>query len=305
MAITLLAVAATLVHIVAASSTPGAMVFKSVKQAKLECRAYLKKTDHCNDLCELTVLRSWDKCSGLIGVPFAQHYQPNVSNVINYYDRTSECISSASKTSEGCHQATVESNCFKKHYGSPVGSSQLASLTDLQLQSVLESCASMLGMTPTAVMLSRLYDFNLDHNSRCLMRCILIREGLYSDICGPDLDRVYVQCGGYDQPLQDFKADAQKCVDNLRSQCMDKCMLAAKIASEFAQDEEFKLPNGRFKVHQLTNENGHRLIYFSASKRMAVRSYFAGVANEVELLPTMSHSPTEQQQIGWEGRQRS
>ncbi|XP_055611541.1 craniofacial development protein 2-like [Uranotaenia lowii] len=44
--------------------------------------------------------------------------------------------------------------------------------------------------------------------------------------------------------------------------------------AQVGQEEEFKPTIGRFSVHQLTNENGLRLIDFTASKRMAVRSTF-------------------------------
>ncbi|XP_055587587.1 craniofacial development protein 2-like [Uranotaenia lowii] len=44
--------------------------------------------------------------------------------------------------------------------------------------------------------------------------------------------------------------------------------------AQVGQEEEFKPTIGRFSAHQLTNENGLRLIDFAASKRMAVRSTF-------------------------------
>ncbi|XP_055585119.1 general odorant-binding protein 45-like [Uranotaenia lowii] len=234
MAINVLTVFAVLgiVNFTIAGSPLGAMVLKSDKQAKSECEAYLKKKDRCEDLCKATVLRYWDKCSGIIEVPFAQHFRRDNCDSDYYYNGTLQCVSPARKMIDECHQASHESKCLEQSYGSPVRSPQLAPLTNLQASNVLESCANMLGIDPDMVELYRLFDFDVDSNSRCLFRCYLIRQGLYSDVDGPNLDRMYVQCGGYDQFLNDFKASAQECVDNLRSQCLDKCTLAIRIASD-------------------------------------------------------------------------
>ncbi|XP_055532146.1 uncharacterized protein LOC129722586 [Wyeomyia smithii] len=78
----------------------------------------------------------------------------------------------------------------------------------------------------------RIVGIFVESKASCLMRCIMIREGLYDDVRGPNNDRLYVQCGGYGTSEEDFKRDSQQCVNRLRTTCTDNCTLLARITKE-------------------------------------------------------------------------
>uniref|UniRef100_A0A8D8JPY2 General odorant-binding protein 45 n=1 Tax=Culex pipiens TaxID=7175 RepID=A0A8D8JPY2_CULPI len=132
-----------------------------------------------------------------------------------------------------CRRAAVSRRCFCQNYGEIVQTAQLVPRTELEVASILQECIEFLQVSPDELDDYARYNFQLNERSRCLMRCVIIRQGLYDDVRGPDLDRMYVQCGGYDVPEDEFKESARKCIDRLTEEFRcDKCALASRIVAE-------------------------------------------------------------------------
>ncbi|XP_065084338.1 general odorant-binding protein 45-like [Ochlerotatus camptorhynchus] len=219
----------------AEASAQGNLVLKSFQRAKLECKQYLPPLDDsdglCQSRCEAIALHSWDDCSGLLYVPYSRHFQPD-RNDKNYLNRTLRCLDAGLEnvSSEAvCCKASVYWRCYRDQWGNLIGTPQLVPLSKLQISSTIEQCAQMLQVNHTELQYFARNHFDVSDRSRCLMRCMLIRKGLYSDASGPDLDRMYVQCGGYSIDEETFKRNASECIDRLRGKCYDKCTLATRI----------------------------------------------------------------------------
>ncbi|EDS44748.1 conserved hypothetical protein [Culex quinquefasciatus] len=196
---------------------------------------YLVQPNSCVDRCELLVQRSWNDSSGVIWVPYGRHFAPSCDDHENDA-RTWACIQNGSRDiaeDDVCRRAAVLRRCFCQNYGEIVQAAQLVPRTELEVASILQECIEFLQVSPDELDDYVRYNFQLNEQSRCLMRCVIIRQGLYDDERGPDLDRMYVQCGGYDVPEEEFKASARKCINRLTEEFRcDKCALAARIVAE-------------------------------------------------------------------------
>uniref|UniRef100_A0A8D8ITE9 General odorant-binding protein 45 n=1 Tax=Culex pipiens TaxID=7175 RepID=A0A8D8ITE9_CULPI len=105
--------------------------------------------------------------------------------------------------------------------------------TELQHKRVVRECEAMLGLTSVGIEHCREF--------KCLFRCFLIREDLYSDVGGPDIERMSVQCGGrYGDEA--FRRRAMECVWNLQAQQLDRCELAYRVANDCVNGEVALLP---------------------------------------------------------------
>ncbi|XP_055585205.1 general odorant-binding protein 45-like [Uranotaenia lowii] len=222
-------------QLTSAGSPAGALVLKSLDTARSECKAYLGlPRNQCADLCETIVVRGRNRTLELDETTFGQHFEPDDCDV-DYYNRTEACISKGLESIEEdaiCCRASIESQCFRDQYGNVVDGPRMAQLTDIQTRNVIETCARMLQIEDLELVFSGVTKYELSIRSRCLLRCILIREGLYNDVDGPDLDRIYVLCGGYKNGKAAFKAEAEQCIAEVRSQCYDKCTMAARIVGK-------------------------------------------------------------------------
>lgn len=210
-------------------------VLKSSTGARHECNQYLVQPNSCVDRCELLVQRSWNDSSGVIWVPYGRHFAPSCDDHENDA-RTWACIQNGSRDiaeDDVCRRAAISRRCFYQNYGEIVQAAQLVPRTELEVASILQECIEFLQVSPDELDDYVRYNFQLNEQSRCLMRCVIIRQGLYDDERGPDLDRMYVQCGGYDVPEEEFKASARKCINRLTEEFRcDKCALAARIVAE-------------------------------------------------------------------------
>ncbi|KAL1381549.1 hypothetical protein pipiens_013384 [Culex pipiens pipiens] len=87
------------------------------------------------------------------------------------------------------------------------------------------TCAKILRIPPNHLQLYKQGIFPDDAETRCLFRCLGIRTNLYSDTEGPDLERLHAQFAE-DQPLEEFKAKAQLCMEANRPLVKDNCTAA-------------------------------------------------------------------------------
>ncbi|XP_062707718.1 uncharacterized protein LOC134288053 [Aedes albopictus] len=78
--------------------------------------------------------------------------------------------------------------------------------------------------------------------------------------------------GSTDNDKDAFYAQLERECD--RCPCHDVKIIIGDLNAQVGQEEEFRPTIGKFSAHQLTNENGLRLIDFAASKNMAIRSTF-------------------------------
>ncbi|XP_055586160.1 craniofacial development protein 2-like isoform X2 [Uranotaenia lowii] len=84
--------------------------------------------------------------------------------------------------------------------------------------------------------------------------------------------RAYLSPRKYDDDKDKFYAQLKR--ENDRCPKHGIKIVIGDVNAYIGQEEEFNPTFGRFSAHQLTNENGIRLIDFDDSKRMAVRSTF-------------------------------
>uniref|UniRef100_A0A8D8PKN2 General odorant-binding protein 45 n=1 Tax=Culex pipiens TaxID=7175 RepID=A0A8D8PKN2_CULPI len=220
----------------AGTSPDHKIVLKTLQQAELECKQYLRAAPTeeapCEPRCEQILLRSWTDCRGLGSIPYGRHFRPDPTDA-DYINRTQLCVDAAMQgTTDVCCQGRVVHQCYREQYGNPAGTPQIAPMSDILIRSTIEDCAKLLQVESLELTLYGLTQFDLSEKARSLLRCVVIRQGLYSDEFGPDLDRMYVQCGGYDVDQRVFAQNAQSCVDWLRGQCLDNATLATRIVNQ-------------------------------------------------------------------------
>ncbi|XP_055632769.1 general odorant-binding protein 45-like [Toxorhynchites rutilus septentrionalis] len=215
---------------------------KSLQRAQKECKQYLHlPTDDdtegdCEQRCVQLVLRSWNDSSGLSHLPYSRHFKPDCDDKC-YPNRTAYCLRTELEhvpSCDACRRATVSWECYRDQYGSLIGSPKLVPATELLVRNSIIQCAKILNIAELDFESFIKSGFLLSDRSRCLFRCSVVRLGLFNDISGPDLDRLYVQsgggCGGTEE--EKFKKDASQCVAKLRDKCLDNCTLATRAAND-------------------------------------------------------------------------
>ncbi|KAL1375361.1 hypothetical protein pipiens_017537, partial [Culex pipiens pipiens] len=207
------------------------LVQKSVGRANRECYQYLRGSPECGARCQQIVLRAWDDNTGLDAVPYGRHFQPDCRDQ-QYENRTEQCIEcqrGPSPREDHCRRSAIAFGCYRDQYGELLKSPQVVPMPDLLLRSTVEQCAQILQISDRQIADANLHLTPAGHR---LMRCVIIREGFYSDADGPNLDRLYVQCGGYQRGEAAFKQHFQTCHKRILTQKPNAPTLASKLATE-------------------------------------------------------------------------
>ncbi|KXJ77296.1 hypothetical protein RP20_CCG007857 [Aedes albopictus] len=215
-------------------SSRGNLVEKSYQRATFECNQYVGASTQCQARCEALVLRSWNDSSGLQYIPYSRHFQPDCNDV-NYLNRTLQCLDDrleAAPCGAVCCRASIYKQCYLEQWGNLVGTPQLVPMAKLVVTSTILQCAQLLQVDAAELDFFARNKFDVSDRARCLLRCILIRQGLFSGASEPNLDRLYVQCGGYKLDEETFKRGASACVDKIRHKGYDSCMFVARIVND-------------------------------------------------------------------------
>lgn len=172
-------------------------IFKSIDSTDGECHRYLIGRDgNCSVRCRGLLHRFWTEQSKLSYSAIKQFYQPDPEDKC-YLDRTIECLKRVSVLENNCGLVDQYVRCYKDQYGEEdTTAARFIPFTRVQQTRILMECAAILGIPEDSLMQAAMNTSEMPHEA-CLLRCFLIRQGLYSDAGGFDLERLEVQCGGY------------------------------------------------------------------------------------------------------------
>ncbi|KXJ72466.1 hypothetical protein RP20_CCG017939 [Aedes albopictus] len=219
---------ATLLSQLVTASDRHKIVYKSLQQATNECNQY-DVQGGCLPRCVTQITRDWNDTLGMSPV-YSRFFEPNPNDVCSN-NRTQRCLQTKNATiptHKSCLRASEAVQCYLDQYG-VVNTivPQYVRFTTYQDVQILFDCAAILGYWNV----EQLDAILRDPDTRCVIRCAMIRSGLYSDAEGLNMARYYVQCGGYDDG---FYQRAAECEARLRQEvpCEDKCLLAQRMASE-------------------------------------------------------------------------
>ncbi|XP_038106233.1 general odorant-binding protein 45-like [Culex quinquefasciatus] len=209
--------------------------FKSIRSADRECSQF-SGDQSCTARCRGLVTRFWNDTTGLPDATITRFFAPRGCSYCRGESSTEQCLGDVNvriRDGDRCARAEQAVKCYDQRCRD--SEQKFIPFTDFEQLETLQKCVDILQLSPGIVkelscngMLSR-------PEGRCLLRCFMIRSGLYSDAEGPILDRVNVQCvSGYGQTSNLQNVDS--CVAKLRSECgIDKCSLASRAVVECLQ----------------------------------------------------------------------
>ncbi|XP_055524588.1 general odorant-binding protein 45-like [Wyeomyia smithii] len=215
------------------------IVLKSLQRAQHECRQYLpepvSEEGTCEAYCEQLVLRSWSTAtSELLYIPYGRHFKPDCTDLHNL-NRTLDCLCTRlAKTpvENVCYWASAHWECYRDQFGALIDTPQIAPQPELLIRDTIEQCARILQVSDRELLVYASHRFTLSSKSRALQRCILIRQGLYTDETGPNLDLMYVQGNGYNVDEVDFIIKVSKCVDRVQLKCSDNSTMVTRVTNK-------------------------------------------------------------------------
>ncbi|XP_062557886.1 general odorant-binding protein 45-like [Armigeres subalbatus] len=212
--------------------------FKSIQSSAAECNLYLPADavrQDCGTRCVALVNRIWNDTAGRLSETVGRFYTLDPKDP-GAHNRTSQCVKQVIATvpsRNSCKLADASVNCYRSNYGRlDVATPRYVPFTDVQQVRILSECAAMLGVSHKLTQVVRNGMQSIPEGA-CLLRCLLMRQGLYTDRGGPDLGRLSVQCGGYGPQEQEWRANVTQCVAKVQAECIDdKCVRAERIAVE-------------------------------------------------------------------------
>uniref|UniRef100_A0A8D8KCH2 General odorant-binding protein 45 n=1 Tax=Culex pipiens TaxID=7175 RepID=A0A8D8KCH2_CULPI len=188
--------------------------FKSFDSADRECSHYLGHQHRCAVRCRGLVTRFLNRTSVLPTAVIERFYEPGEDDYL-YRSRTTQCLRDV-RALNSCELARRSVQCYDGEFGAVDRDAlQFVPLTDVQHLRVVRECEAMLRESLT---------------EGCLLRCVLIREGLYSDRDGPRVERIAVMGSDLGEDVKLWTAGP--CVARLQAEKVDKCTIAARIVSE-------------------------------------------------------------------------
>ncbi|XP_050095379.1 general odorant-binding protein 45-like [Anopheles aquasalis] len=249
----LLAPWAVTVLLAASSALVGAfsehsIVEKSVVQAQQECVEYLNVPrqrlyeylghNYANDAktkcmvrCVGLNLKWWNAGVELREDVIQQYFLPEAEDNASI-DRTRECIAKrVNSKSSLCSRAYEIFQCYLEHYGELLNCPKTVPLSEERFAEAVHFCLDTL-QAPLAEFRSYCSSrgFLECERSRCLLRCIAIRTGIYSDQYGTFAPRYQLQFGNVTNAADGLEQDV--CTTRLRREGLDKCTLVARVLHE-------------------------------------------------------------------------
>lgn len=229
-----------------------AVVYKSPTSMTAECQRYLGyPTAHpsephvpCQVACVALISRVWDNPLSDTRTVTSSRYIESDLAPKQYYERLQHCLAHVKQTVpqwDSCRRGAEIFNCFNQSIsGIHYDRAFFIPKTDLQHRQVLADCIDFLQIPQQELDAILRQDFPNHPRGRCLLRCFLIREKLYSEAIGLAPYRVVVQLGdnlGHARSREDMR----RCVHRLQRQYLDRCTLAARIAAECFGDLVWQL----------------------------------------------------------------
>uniref|UniRef100_A0A182T8R8 Uncharacterized protein n=1 Tax=Anopheles maculatus TaxID=74869 RepID=A0A182T8R8_9DIPT len=158
--------------------------------------------------------RFWSDYTGLRKDILARYFLADASDTQNV-NRTQHCLDelpSIQLDPQHCCSLALESFlCFYYNYGNLRQDRIFVPLDHLQLQHVTARCMDVHQITLEHLMSLSSEEMDANDSVHCLVRCIGIKTGVYSDRDGVNMDLIYAQYGeGYCEA--DFKTNAYECI---------------------------------------------------------------------------------------------
>ncbi|XP_049299009.1 general odorant-binding protein 45-like [Anopheles funestus] len=158
--------------------------------------------------------RFWSDYTGLRKEILARYFLPDAADT-QHVNRTQICLNELPTLpldSKLCCNLALESFlCFYYNYGNLRQNRIFVPLDHLQLQHVTARCMEVHQLTKDLLMSMGEDEMDSNGSIHCLVRCIGIKTGIYSDRAGVNMDRIYAQYGdGYCEA--DFKTNASECI---------------------------------------------------------------------------------------------
>lgn len=205
---------------------------KSFSVLSNECKQYLNNDGNgeCNVHCVGVVSHTWNEPHAKFTQNYLNFFSPDPEDAC-YMNRTDRCLQqvySSVPINEKCLRAQKSGQCVVDQYGE-LNATRLhyVPMTPLQYSRVLLECADVLGMSDdqlTALAEKGAYNVS---DGACLLRCTLLRMGLWSDENGVNLERASAQCGFYGESSEVLACQAKV----LAEEC-DKCVQVKRVAQE-------------------------------------------------------------------------
>ncbi|EAT45175.1 AAEL003511-PA [Aedes aegypti] len=232
------------ISVLQTSSLQHSATLKSFNEILSECSRYLPSNDEpCYDRCLGLVGRFWNDTIARPSVSVGRFYRPDPCDQ-NYVNRTQQCICDSVlplPRKDVCLRASRGLQCYRNQYGRLIADEPLfVSVTPLQSSQIFQDCAQMLQIPRAKLEEIVQQGYSKSPEGSCLVRCYLVRAGLYSDSQGPDIARFAVQCEGYEDA---YEASVARCYQKLKSEQLDKCTLAARTYDECIQANEYSNSN--------------------------------------------------------------
>lgn len=201
-----------------------------------ECVNYLNQTDtepgNCIYRCIALLARFWDDRRARVTRTIDRFYLTD-ANDTDYRNRTEQCLEETRDTFpvwETCQRATCGMTCYNDQFGDVITERpSFISFTELGHRRVVRECVDILQIGADARQVILNEGLVAVPEGRCLLRCVLLREGLYNDWRGPRVGALWVQTEGYEDRFFDT---AQKCFPLLKMETLEPCELAARFAAE-------------------------------------------------------------------------
>ncbi|XP_062538917.1 general odorant-binding protein 45-like [Armigeres subalbatus] len=206
--------------------------FKTFSSTSNECAKYLHNdgSGDCNIHCVGVAAHIWNDTVAKFTPNYANFFVPDAEDKC-YENRTDRCLMHVASTVpvfDKCARANQLGQCYVDQYGElQTDVQQYVPKTDVQYTRVFLQCASILGLSNQDLQAMVDQGAYKAPGSACLLRCTLIRMGLYSDSAGIDLPLASRQCG-----LYNATEDIGKCQARVQEEECDKCKRALRIADE-------------------------------------------------------------------------
>ncbi|XP_062711425.1 general odorant-binding protein 45-like [Aedes albopictus] len=228
-----------------ASSLQHSATLKSFNELRIECNQYLPSNDasynveDCSDRCLGLVGHFWNDTVGRTSNSVSRFYRLDSCDQ-EYINRTLQCMCETVQSlpqDANYQRASCSMQCYQDQFGQLINwEPQFVPVNDLKTTHIFRECAQMLGISFGQLGRILTNGYNKTAEGRCLMRCYLVRAGLYSDCGGPDIGRFSVQCQGYSQEYEQW---VSKCYAGLKAQQLDSCTLATRVLDECIQGNEY------------------------------------------------------------------
>uniref|UniRef100_A0A182IKW4 Uncharacterized protein n=1 Tax=Anopheles atroparvus TaxID=41427 RepID=A0A182IKW4_ANOAO len=174
--------------------------------------------------------RFWSDYTGLRMDLLGRYFTPSIGDT-EYVNRTLACLDGVSSrvgrpcVKESSELAFESFVCFYHNYGNLHRHQVFVPLDNLQLLHVTARCMEVQGITVEDLLCLGEDELDENENVHCLVRCIGIQTGIYSDRHGVNMDLIYLQYGaGYDE--RKYKEEAYECVQQHSKPSCSPCRQA-------------------------------------------------------------------------------